>query len=88
MPIWKNTTQIRGARSVRKKDSIMETNAVDAMEVGERSATFLVRVSKKPHEAWKGNVVWVSERCEQTFSTMQELFQIMDSTLQEESNNE
>lgn len=59
----------------------MET---DLMEAGERSATFLVRVSKKPNEPWQGNVVWVSERCEQTFSTMQELFTLMDSTLNEQ----
>lgn len=54
------------------------------MEKGECSATFLIRVNKKPNEPWVGNVVWVSERCEQTFASMQELFSIMDSTLQRE----
>ena len=52
-----------------------------ATEQGERSATFLIRINKKPNELWQGNGVWVSERCERTFSNMQELFQIMDSTL-------
>lgn len=54
------------------------------METGERSATFLIRVNKKPNEPWQGNVVWVSERCEQNFTSMQELFQLMDDTLHEE----
>lgn len=54
------------------------------MEQGERSATFLVRVNKKPNEPWQGNVIWVSERCERSFSTMQELFELMDDTLTEE----
>lgn len=54
------------------------------METGERSATFLIRVSKKPNEPWQGNVIWVSERCEQTFTSMQELFSLMDESLQRE----
>ena len=54
------------------------------MEAGERSATFLIRVNKKPNEPWQGNVIWVSERCEQSFTSMQELFNLMDDTLQKE----
>ena len=56
----------------------------DLKQTGERSATFLIRVNKKPNEPWQGNVVWISERCERNFSNMQELFQLMDSTLREE----
>jgi len=55
------------------------------MEAGERSATFLIRVHKKPSEPWQGNVIWVTERCEQTFTSMQELFHMMDTTLHEEA---
>lgn len=53
---------------------------------GECAATFVVRVTKKPNRPWQGNVVWVTERCEQKFSSMQELFALMDSTLTETSN--
>lgn len=56
----------------------------EMMENGERSATFLIRVNKKPNEPWQGNVIWVSERCEQTFTSMQELFSLMGDTLQKE----
>ena len=58
------------------------------METGERSATFLIRVNKKPNEPWQGNVIWVSERCEQTFTSMQELFGLMGDSLQEEAEQE
>lgn len=58
------------------------------METGERSATFLIRVNKKPNEPWQGNVIWVSERCEQTFTSMQELFSLMGDSLQKEEEQE
>lgn len=51
------------------------------MDAGERSATFLIRINKKPGAPWQGNVVWVCEHCEQNFSSMQELFRLMNDTL-------
>lgn len=45
------------------------------------SACFLIRVSKKPGEAWHGDVTWVTGQGEQKFESMQELFQLMNSTL-------
>jgi len=49
---------------------------------GEVSATFVVRVTAKPGEPWRGNVAWVTERCMQNFDNMQELFELMGSALQ------
>lgn len=60
--------------------------SVDNMTEEECSATFVVRVSKKPGEPWTGNVAWVTERCQQNFGSMQELFQLMNSTLTREEN--
>lgn len=54
----------------------------------ESSATFVVRVSRKPGEPWRGQVSWVTERCQQKFDNMQELFELMDSTLRREEQRE
>ena len=63
-------SQFGGDAGMRAADSSMET-----------TATFVVRVSRKPGEPWKGNVAWVTERCQQNFSSMQELLELIDDTL-------
>ena len=48
----------------------------------EAQETFVIRVNRKGGGAWRGNVVWIGERCEQQFQNMQELIALMDDTLQ------
>jgi len=48
----------------------------------EKEATFVVRLTKKGAQPWKGHVVWISGRNEQNFNSMQELFELMGTALE------
>ena len=54
----------------------------------ESSATFVVRVGRKPGKPWKGKVTCVDERRQQEFDNVQELMTLMDSSLQPEKDPE
>ncbi|MEG1525478.1 MAG: hypothetical protein RR475_10700 [Clostridia bacterium] len=47
----------------------------------DRLATFLVRVYQNANEPWHGSIVWISGQCERNFSSMQELWELMDSKM-------
>ena len=59
---------------------------VSVKEPIEQEATFVVHLNRRGSEPWHGDVIWVSERCRQSFSSMQELFAMMDSALNAEKN--
>lgn len=45
------------------------------------SETFIVSLSSSQGECWRGNIVWVGGRCQQQFTSMQELMELMGSTM-------
>ena len=46
--------------------------------------TFVIRVSRSESGAWHGNIVWVDQRCEQSFNSMQEMLSLLDCSISDE----
>lgn len=55
--------------------------AKKAFDRSRTSETFIISLTGAQGESWRGNVVWVDGRCQQQFGSMQELMELMGSTL-------
>ena len=46
-----------------------------------QTATFVVRILFRQHASWQGTIVWMEEKCEQTFRSALELVLLMNGAL-------
>ena len=46
-----------------------------------QTATFVVKILFRQHASWQGTIVWMEEKCEQTFRSVLELILLMNGAL-------
>lgn len=79
--IWRHKGQ-RISKKEKRLEQRKKRRPMKEKKTNEAEATFVVRIKQRPGDTWRGDVSWVSGSGKQKFENMQELFSLMNDSLQ------